>query len=139
MVDGRRMHGGPGLAAAAALLLITGCAVGTADRGLEPLVVGWEQLFKLDWQAVSRNGHVAVEGYLVNDSPYTVRQIQLLVDSLDAGGNVLAQQVSWAGGGVVEPFSRIYFHAPVPRPAPRYRVRVFAYDRVELGPGELRR
>jgi hypothetical protein len=31
----------------------------------------------------------------------------------------------------MNPFTRTYFTSPVPERAPRYRVRVYAYDRIE--------
>jgi hypothetical protein len=39
---------------------------------LEPLVVGWERLFRLDWQVGAERGvRPVVRGHLANNSPYT--------------------------------------------------------------------
>ncbi len=101
---------------------------------LEPLDVGWDRFFKLDWQVSQRHGRPVVNGYLVNSSPYRVTKIRLLVDALSPTGEVVGQQVSWVGGGDVGPFSRVYFEVPAPRDgSSTYRVRVFTFDRVELG------
>lgn len=103
-----------------------------AERELHPLLPGWERFFRVDWESVERRGRTFVQGYVVNDSPYTVTRMQLLVDALGADDRVVAQSVSWVVG-TLTPFSRLYFEVPVPRPAVKYRVRVFAYDRIEAG------
>jgi hypothetical protein len=120
----RRIAGGLGMLAV--LGLLTAPAPG---KTLEPMVLGWEQIFKLDWQATADKGRPMVQGYLVNDSPYTVHRIQILVDGLDAADNVVGQRVAWVPG-TLTPFSRTYFSAPAPEGA-KYRVRVFAFDRIE--------
>jgi hypothetical protein len=70
-----------------------------------------------------------VEGYVTNESPYEMTQIRVLIESLDAAGQVTNQQVAWVpgdlGGG-----GRLFFQVPA-QPAPAYRVRVFSYDRLE--------
>ena len=101
-------------------------------KTLEPMVVGWEQIFKLEWQVSERRGRPVLSGYVANHSPYQVTHIQLLVDALDASGAIVGQEVSWAGGGGMGPFSRAYFEVPAPREAAAtYRMSVFAFDRVE--------
>ena len=101
---------------------------------LEPLVVGWERIFNLDWQVTDKGGRPVVSGYLVNDSPHIVTAIQLLIDALDANGAIVRQNIGWAGAGAIQPFSRMYFELPAPRAAATYRVRVFAFDRIESKP-----
>jgi hypothetical protein len=64
-----------------------------------------------------------------------MRRVQILVDTLDAAGQVTAQRLAFvpgdlAGGG------RLFFQVPA-APAPAYRVRVFSYDRFEA-PHDLR-
>ena len=97
---------------------------------LHPLVAGWEQHFRVDWQPGKYRAKPVVEGYVNNLSPYHTRMIRVLVDSLDANGQITAQKIAWVpgdlGGG-----SRLFFQVPT-APAPAYRVRVFSYDRVEL-------
>jgi hypothetical protein len=120
---------------AGVLALILLSAVGltaarSSGKALEPMVVGWERIFKLDWQATERGGAPVLQGYLVNDSPYLVTRIQLLVEGLDPSGDVVGQRVAWMPG-TLTPFSRAYFSEAAPRPASAYRVRVFAFDRVE--------
>ena len=99
---------------------------------LEPLVVGWERIFKLQWEVGDRRGTPVVSGYLVNDSPYRVTAVRLLIDALDGSGTVVAQKIGWANAGTMEPFTRASFELPLPPvPAATYRLRVFAFDRVE--------
>lgn len=127
-----------GIRIIAGLVLATGLGLvaGSAARPLEPLVVGWEQIFKLEWEAAERQGEPVVRGYLVNDSPYTLTRVQLLVDALNEAGGIVAQRVSWVGGDLAA-FTRVFFETPAPRRAPRYQVRVFAFDRVEADGKEL--
>jgi hypothetical protein len=90
---------------------------------------GWEQHFSVSWDAIQRHGRLEVEGYVDNRSPYRVGNLRVLVDSLDETGRIVDQRLSWVlgevGGG-----SRLYFEVPV-TPAASYRVRVFAYDRID--------
>jgi hypothetical protein len=105
-------------------------AAQSSGKTLEPMVVGWERIFKLDWQAGERRGAPVVQGYLVNDSPYIVTKIQLLVEGLDQSGNIVSQRLAWVPG-TLSPFSRAYFSETAPQAASAYRVRVFAFDRIE--------
>jgi len=123
-------------------MLLTVLVVSLPWRGaaatLEPLVAGWESVFKLDWQLGERRGAPVVRGDVVNTSPYTVTAVQLLVEALDAGGAVVTQKVVWATPATMSPFMRTSFELPAPAPAsPRYRVRIFAFDRVEVRGGML--
>jgi hypothetical protein len=115
-------------AGALAVLVLTGCATGSA---LEPHIRGWEQFFRLDWTAAERSGETVLEGYLSSDSPGGFTGIGLLIESLDAAGTVLVQRVVWLPGELT-PFSRTHFSAPAPLRAPHYRVRVFTFDRLEI-------
>ncbi len=112
------------------LVLALSPACGQATRQLEPIVVGWERIFKVEWQSSEVRGRRVVWGYVNNDSPYDVTRVQLLVDALDDTGKVLGQRIGWVPGAMGG-FSRRYFELPVPQPAPQYRVRVFAFDRIE--------
>jgi hypothetical protein len=102
---------------------------------LQPLMAGWERHFTVTWQPAEHRGKPVVEGYVNNVSPYSTRSIRVLVDSLDAAGQVTNQQVAWVPGDLLGG-GRLFFQVPA-APAPAYRVRVFSYDRVELD-GPLR-
>jgi hypothetical protein len=111
-------------------LLTLGPGPSAAAKLVEPLVIGWESIFKLAWETAERSGRPVVQGTIVNDSPYTIVAVQLLLDALDGQGRVVDQQVSW-GPSSLQPFSRAAFEIPVSRPAETYRVRVLAFDRLE--------
>lgn len=101
-----------------------------AAAELEPLMAGWERIFSVDWQAGQYRGRPSVEGYVNNISPYHTNNIRIMVESLDAGGQVTNQQLAWLPGDLLGG-GRLFFQVPT-APAPNYRVRVFSYDRVEL-------
>jgi hypothetical protein len=99
---------------------------------LQPLVVGWERIFKLDWQVAERRGHPSVRGYVVNNSPYSIHSVRLLVDALDASGTIIGQKVGYPTSSAMEPFSKSFFDIAAPGSgAASYQVRVFAFDRIE--------
>ena len=109
-------------------LLVVGPGVAGAAE-LKPHMAGWERIFTSTWQAGQYRGQPALEGYLTNVSPYELTYIRLLIESLDAGGQVTTQHIAWVpgelGGG-----GRLFFQVPT-APAPAYRVRVYSYDRLE--------
>jgi hypothetical protein len=112
-------------------VLASGCASASAPTGpLQPLMVGAEQHFAVDWQPEQSDRPVVVRGYLTNTSPYTFDRIRLLVEALGPEGQIAGQRVVWAPG-LLGGSGRTYFEAPM-GPAHTYRVRVFSYDRVEF-------
>jgi hypothetical protein len=110
--------------------LVLGAGLPSAGAELEPLMAGWERVFSVDWQPGLYRGKPSVEGYVSNNSPYHTGNIRIIIDSLDAGGQVTNQQIAWVPGDLLGG-SRLFFQVPT-QPAPSYRVRVFSYDRVEL-------
>lgn len=99
---------------------------------LQPLVRGWEQFFKLDWQAEEAGGRPVVSGHVFNDWGMPAANMRLLVDGLDAEGRVVEQKVSWLGF-TLTPGTRAPFQVVLAEPAAAYRVSVFAFDWVERG------
>jgi hypothetical protein len=104
-------------------------AVGVQAAEIRPHMAGWEQILSLEYGPGQYRGRPVIEGTVTNISPYDLANVQLLVDRLDAGGQIATQQVAWVpgelrGGG------RLFFSVPT-APAPAYRVRVFTYDRLE--------
>ena len=110
--------------------IVVGPAWPVAAAEMQPLMAGWERVFAVDWQAGQYRGQPAVEGYVNNISPYHTTKIQILVESLDAGGQVTNQKIAWLSGDLLGG-GRIFFQVPTAA-APSYRVRVFSYDRGEL-------
>lgn len=104
------------------------------SRNLEPLVVGWQQFFRVQWDARQAEGQPLVEGYVTNAWNFSAQNVQLLVSGYDASGRRVGQLVAW-GPNRITPGSRVYFDVPVP-PAASYDVAVFAWDWVQRdGPG----
>lgn len=116
-------------------VIALGPALPATATELQPQMAGWERNFTVTWQPGTYRGKPVVEGYVNNVSPYSTRSIRLLVDSMDAAGNVTHQRVEWVAGDLLGG-GRLFFQIPA-APAPAYRVRVFSYDRIELD-GPLR-
>ena len=122
-----------GLLALTTMLMGTACVQAAEIR---PHMAGWEQILSLEYGPGQAQGRPTIEGTVTNISPYDLANVRLLVDRLDAGGQITAQQVAYLpgelrGGG------RLFFSVPT-TPAPAYRVRVFTYDRVESVGGNQR-
>ena len=113
-------------------VLVLALGVTVLAATLEPLVQGWEQFFRIEWNAGERRGEPVVYGHVVNEWGMPARSVRLLVDALDPAGNVVGQKVTWVPG-VLTPGTRAPFEAPAPAAAPTYRVSVFAFDWVQTG------
>ena len=88
-----------------------------------------EQWFKLDWSAEPEaGGQRIVDGHVENLSGRLVTDVQLLVQSFDASGALVAQKRQWLGGDLPAG-SRTYFAFRRLAPAGRYRVSVWSYGR----------
>ena len=115
------------LKAAVVLLTLVATTMSvTAAAPLQPLVVDWPQYFRVESESSLRDGRAVVTGKVFNTTIWGAKRIQLLVDAVDAGGQVINQRVIWLGvdlaGGTNAAFG-------VPMPAsPGYRVSVFAFD-----------
>lgn len=88
---------------------------------------GAEHYFTVQWEAGERAGRPVVSGYLVNTFGIPAGRMRLLVESLDATGQVIDRTIDWVPGEVV-PGSRHEFEVAVPRAAPQYRVIVLSWD-----------
>jgi hypothetical protein len=126
------------VAAALLLSVVMAMPLGAAvDRPLTPLVLGWEQFFKLDWQVSQGRTAPVVWGHVLNDWGMPAARIQLLVEGLDGSGQIVGQKVAWLGS-ILTPGTRGYFEVPVPWKAPTYRVSVFAFDWVQSNGSDQR-
>ena len=115
----------------AALMGTLAAATDVAAQPLTPHFPGWERYFTVSWEPFDRRGQPYLSGYIVSSYGVTASQVQLLVDSLDASGQVVGQAVEWLGGSTLPGFSRTYFEVPIRERAPSYRVSVFAYGFVQ--------
>ena len=88
------MHAFRSTLLAISLLTLVPASSGAAARPLEPLVRGSENYVTLQWQVGQHHGRPVLSGYVVNDSPYDLTRVQLLVERLDDQGAVISQTVS---------------------------------------------
>ena len=109
-----------------ALVVLGAGGCGGASGPLEPLVVGTQQYFSIEWQSSPRGSQRVVQGYIKNNWGFAATNMRLLVDALEPDGRLVTQRLIWLGGQLT-PGTRAYFETPMP-PAPSYRVRVFAFD-----------
>ena len=110
------------MAATLALLLSSMVAHAQSYR-----IYGAEAYFAVDWQAGERRGRPVVSGHVVNTYGVSAQNVRVLVESLDAAGQVTATTIGYVSGDV-QPGSRVYFEVPVERAAPASRVVVLSWD-----------
>jgi hypothetical protein len=119
-------------------LALAGCAPATSGGGpLTPLVVGWEQFFTLTWSVGDRSGRPVVTGRIHNNWNFAAANVRLLVDELDANGQIVNQQIGWLGF-TLTPGTSAPFEIPVAHRTPNHRVSVFAFDWIQEGRGHWR-
>ena len=111
-------------------LAVGGCATTSTGGPLTPLVVGWEQFFKLTWTVSEWRGHPVVSGRIYNDWNFAAANVRLLVDELDANGQIVDQKIGWLGF-TLTPGTTAPFEIPVAHQTPNHRVSVFAFDWVQ--------
>lgn len=109
----------------------------TSAAPLQPLVVGWEQFFTLTWTVSEHKGRPVVSGRIYNNWNFAAANVRLLVDELDADGQVVDQKLSWLGF-TLTPGTTAPFEIAVNRATPNHRVRVFAFDWVQQDRGRHR-
>ena len=127
------------LAAGVLLLATTSPAraqpAGMPDQGakrqsgfLTTLTPSWQRYFTIDWAPATQHGKTGVEGYIRNEANFVATRVRLLVDALDASGNVVDQRLVWLLSPDLAPGTRGYFEASIPGPAVSYRVSVYSFD-----------
>jgi hypothetical protein len=126
-----------GWALAVTLLAFAGCATGPVTwqpGNLQPLVIGWQQFFRVQWDATPTGaGQALVEGYITNVWGFAALNLQLLVTGYDASGRQVGQLLAW-GPSEIDFGARDYFNVPVPSAA-SYDVAIFAWTWVQSGNG----
>ncbi len=87
-----------------------------------------DRFFRVEAEAgTGRGGRPVVRGYIYNDYGQAAGRILLQVETLDAGGQVVARNLIPADG-IAPPFSRLYFDGPVSASGARYRVTVYYFE-----------
>jgi hypothetical protein len=88
---------------------------------------------RVEWEPETKGDRTRVAGYVYNDYVLPARNIVLLVEGLDAGGQVTDRTRAYVGR-IVTPGSRSYWEVSVPRPAAAtYRVSVASLHWVSGG------
>ena len=118
------------LALAVVACLVPALAHSQGSARLTPLVVGWERFFTITSETVQSAGRARVAGYVMNEAGFKAQRVRILVDGLDAQGQIVDQSIWWVGSPGPGPSGRVYFDAPAPAGV-RHRVSVFAYDWVQ--------
>ena len=121
----------------AASLTPSAWAPPTDGAPLTPLVIGWEQYFKLTWTVEERKGKPVVIGKIYNNWGFPAANMRLLVDELDASGQIVDQKLGWLGF-MLTPGTTAPFEIPVAHSTPNHRVSVFAFDWVQADHGRHR-
>ena len=93
---------------------------------LQSLTVDWPQYFRIESESSARDGRTVVKGNVWNTANWSTKRIQLLVDAVDAGGQVVNQRVIWLGVDLA-PGTHAAFEVPMPASS-TYRVSVFAFE-----------
>ena len=115
-----------------ALALALGAGIGWAQNFGAP---GAQQFFRVEVGAgQTRNGRTVIQGYIYNDYGQAAGRVQLLVESLDSGGQVIAKSIVPVDG-ILPQFSRTYVEAPVTAGGASYRASVYYYEWIKGGGG----
>jgi hypothetical protein len=90
--------------------------------------------FRVESQpGTDRKGRAIVWGYVyLHSKGQGSARVRLLVESLDAAGQPVAQEIAYVDNDVLL-YSRTYFEVRPHTPAPTYRVSVYSADWTKMG------
>jgi hypothetical protein len=114
-----------------------GCATLSAPAtwqpgNLQPLIIGWQQYFRIQWTATPSGGATLIDGYITNTWGFTAQRVRVLVNGYDASGRQVGQLIAW-GPNEITPGVRVYFDVTVPSGAATYDVSIFSWNWVQVG------
>ncbi len=108
-----------------ALALILG-ATSPAAAVMSPS--GIDPRLRLDWEVgQTRSGRPVITGYIYNDYMRVAINVRLLVEVLDASGQVIDRAYGFVPG-TVPVFNRNYFDVPLKTAGASYRITVTSYE-----------
>ena len=110
-------------------IVLIAAAIAACARGPEAPTPSSTPQFHLDWQTTSEPRGGVVRGQLINRHALPARDIHLLVEGLDGGGNVVTMSTTVLRR-IVLSGERAPFDVLVPGAADRYRVSVVSFDLV---------
>lgn len=117
------------VAALLALALILSPNLAGAVRTSSPS--GIDSRLRFEWEvSQSRSGRPVISGYLYNDDGRAAKNVILLVETLDASGQVVERTIGFVPS-VVPVFDRTYFEVPLKAAGASYRISVtlFQWDK----------
>lgn len=104
-----------------ALVAATGAEAVMTPSGIDPRL-------RLDWDAgKSMKGRPEIRGYVYNDYGRAANNVRLLVETLDASGQVVDRAYGYVIG-VVPAFSRAAFDVRLRTEGASYRIVVTSFD-----------
>ncbi|HXH82487.1 MAG TPA: hypothetical protein VNN07_06110 [Candidatus Tectomicrobia bacterium] len=92
-----------------------------------------DHYFRIEAEPMQDARGTIFQGYVYNLYAYPADRMRLLIESVDAGGQVTGRTRLWIAGHV-PPFNRAWFSTRVP-PAASYRVQIDSFDWVGRGGG----
>jgi hypothetical protein len=118
------------------LAVLGGCAtlgapVTWQPGNLQPLIIGWQQYFRIQWTATPSGGATLIDGYITNTWGFAAQRVRVLVNGYDASGRQVGQVIAW-GPNEINPGSRFYFDVTVPGGAASYEVSIFSWNWVQV-------
>ncbi len=105
-------------------------ALGSAPAGAAPIISpsGIHPLLHFEWEVgQDRKGRPEIEGYLYNDYMRAAINVRMIVETLDASGQVTDTTFAYIPG-IVPLSSRAYFVVPLKHPGASYRLRITMYE-----------
>jgi hypothetical protein len=112
----------------ATLLLVAPATVSAQNW----VIQGAEQFFRIESTTTEGRRGPVVSGYIYSTWGYIAGNVRLIVEGLDAGGQVTSTTLVWVLGTVPNG-GRAYFEAAAPRDAASVRVRVGSFEPVARG------
>ena len=101
-----------------------------AGTGAEAVMTpsGIDARLRLDWDAgKSMHGRPEVRGYVYNDYGRAAYNVRLLVETLDASGQVIGRAYGYVVG-VVPALNRAAFDVPLRAEGASYRIAITSFD-----------
>jgi hypothetical protein len=92
-----------------------------------------DKYFRIETQnGTDRRGRPSIWGYIYNDRGLGNARVRLLVETLDASGKPIAQEISYVDTEVPL-FNRAYYEVRPKTPGPSYRVTIHSADWTRVG------
>jgi hypothetical protein len=111
----------------AAMLILPAALYPTGPTTAMSATSSVDSRIRLDWEVGARHGRPVIEGWAYNNYGRAAMNVRLLVETLDASGNVIARDFGFVFG-TVGFNDRTYFEVPLKTIGTSYRVSVTAFD-----------